>query len=304
MILNYIPVLKIGDGWWWQTAVVMIVDFLDFPWNRGDFCSWMLKSTSFGGCFGRSKTEDSWNSIMFEPQSSFWWGEKTTVKKMFRTYSGTLRKVLSKTTLSKPPISCCSFCWKRETLHYFWLRIFSSLFSGNLYSSWLTVSDTTFRHFSYSEKWNHKRSMNFTKEKFKKKKMQEVSCCCFFLLIRGGFLSKRRKNVGMPRKTIFVYSRDSLDKSLNRILQYSFFILHVQNNKLPFSNLFQNNNFFGLSTPNLQSVTTHSGIFHALTTEIRKRNVKFTEKKISGSDQQLIFLLGWGFLFLQKCAFL
>ena len=143
---------------------------------------------------------------------------------MFSTNSGTLRKVLSKTTLSKPPISCCSFRWKRETLHYFWLRIFSSLFSGNLYSSWLTVSDTTFRHFSYSEKWNHKRSMNFTKEKFKKNAGSQL--LLFFLLIRGGFLSKRRKNVGMPRKTIFVYSRDSLDKIIEQnIAIYSLYFI-------------------------------------------------------------------------------
>ena len=62
--------------------------------------------------------------------------------------------------------------------------------------------------------------------------------------------------------------------------------------------------FFFLETfclPDLQSVITHSGIFHTLKTEIRKRNMKFTEEKISGSD--LIFLVGWGFLLLRNCAF-
>ena len=249
MILR-VPVLKIGDGWWRQIAVVMIVDFLDFPWNRGDFCSWMLKSTSFGGCFCRSKTEDSWNSIMFEPQSSFWWGEKATIKKMFSTNSGTLRKVLSKTTLSKPPISCCSFRWKRETLHYFWLRIFSCLFSGNLFSSWLTVSDTTFGHFSYSEKWNHKRNLNFTEEKFKKKSGSEL--LLLFLLIRGVFYQNVEKMRDAKKNRICLFHGSVWQ---NHWTEYCniFFIFHIQNSKLPFSNLFQNNNFFELSTKKSQN---------------------------------------------------
>ena len=52
--------------------------------------------------------------------------------------------------------------------------------------------------------------MNFTKEKFKTNSGSEL--LLFFLLIRGGFLSKRRKNVGMPRKT----GEKNLDKIVEK----------------------------------------------------------------------------------------